>query len=49
VSERDETIEAARKLDTDAVEGASRMARYDRTDDRELAAAIDIIVGQRSR
>jgi len=43
VSERDEIIQIARVLDATALVRASSTARYERVDDPQLAAAIDIL------
>ena len=43
VSDRDEIVEAARELDARTLTCAAKSDRYERADDRELAAAIDIV------
>jgi hypothetical protein len=43
VSDRDEIVEAARELDAGTLTCAGKSVRYEQADDRELAAAIDII------
>jgi hypothetical protein len=43
VSDRDEIVKAARELDASALGCARESARYERADDRELAAAIDVV------
>jgi len=43
VSDRDEIVKAAHQLDAGALERARESDRYERADDRELAAAIDVV------
>jgi hypothetical protein len=43
VIDRDEIVEAARELDASMLASAGQSDRYERADDRELAAAIDIV------